>query len=95
MRTAFIFLKNKYAITLIAVIVWLIFFDRNNMLSQYELLREVSQLEEDKYYYLKEIRNNQKNIKDLLNDPADLEKFAREKYLMKRDYEDVYVVVEK
>ena len=88
-------LKNKYFITLIALTVWLTFFDKNDVFTQYELIQKCEKLERDKQYYLTEIENNKKNLNDLRTNKKSLETFAREKYLMKKDNEDIYVFVTK
>src|SRR3990167_1212948 len=87
-------LKNKYLITVIALTVWVIFFDKNDLRSQLELRTEVQKLEEERNYFAKEINSITSDIKELYTNPKTLEKFAREKYLMKRDNEDIFVIVE-
>jgi len=86
-------LKNKYVFTTLAFIVWMLFFDRNDVISQFKLRNKLNQLEEDKSYYKEEIRQDRQNLKLLLTNPKTLEKFAREKYLMKKDNEDIYLIV--
>ncbi len=84
--------RNKYIISCILFGVWLLFLDRNNILYQFQLYREVNQLENQKDFYLKEIGQDRQNHQDLFSSPDKLEKFAREQYLMKKDDEDVYIV---
>ena len=88
-------LKNKYFLTTIGIVVWLLFFDKNDVFSQMELMGRLNKLRADKTYYLAEIENNRKAIEDLKTNKKSLERFAREKYLMKKDDEDVYVFVKK
>jgi cell division protein FtsB len=88
------FLKNKYFLTITGLAVWVIFFDKNDWHTQLELRKEVKQLEEERNYYLHEISQITSDIKELGTNPKTLEKFAREKYLMKRDNEDIFVIVE-
>jgi cell division protein FtsB len=87
-------LKNKYALTAIAFVIWLCFFDRNDFISQYSYRQELQKLENDKAYYLTEIEKNKKDMDELMSDQDHLEKYAREKYLMKKDDEDIYLIVE-
>ena len=89
------FIKNKYFLTTIGIIVWLLFFDKNDFFSQMELMGKLNKLRADKTYYLAEIKNNRDAIEDLKTNKKSLERFAREKYLMKKDNEDVYVIVKK
>lgn len=94
MKKTFSIIKNKYLITLIALTVWVIFFDKNDLKTQLELRKEVKQLEEERNYFAKEIYSITSDIKELYTNPKTLEKFAREKYLMKRDNEDIFKIVE-
>ncbi|MFN4235463.1 MAG: septum formation initiator family protein [Bacteroidia bacterium] len=86
-------LKNKYILTSLGFIIWLLFFDRHDIISQIKLSKELKKMEEKKAFYLKEIENDSKKLNELLTNPKTLEKFAREKYLMKKDNEDIFVVV--
>ena len=86
--------KNKYFLASIAFIVWLSFFDQYNLVFQYKLRSELSKLEDNKNYYLEEIKKNKDDLTSLMTNPKNLEKFAREKYLMKSDNEDLFVIVE-
>jgi cell division protein FtsB len=87
-------LKNKYLLTIIGLSVWVIFFDKNDLRTQIELRKEVKQLEEERNYYAHEIADITSDIRELSTNPKTLEKFAREKYLMKRDNEEIFVIVE-
>jgi cell division protein FtsB len=86
-------LYNKYFLTLLGLGVWLCFFDRNDVFTQMELKEKVNKLASERDYYIREIENNKQEIKELQTDARSLEKFAREKYLMKRDNEEVFVIV--
>ena len=86
-------LLNKYFITIVAFAVWMIFFDSNSLKRQKLLNQQISQINAMKAYYQQEIAKNQQAIHDLRTDQESIEKFAREKYLMKCDSEDVYIVV--
>lgn len=87
-------LRNKFLLTIVGLVVWLAFFDKNDLGSQIELRQQVKQLEKDKNYFAQEISVITSDIKELASNPKALEKFAREKYLMKRNDEDVFVIVE-
>ena len=87
-------LKNKYLLTIVGLAVWIAFFDKNDLKTQYELRKDVKLLEEERNYYAKEISGITADSKELTSDPKTLEKFAREKYYMKRDNEDIFVIVE-
>lgn len=88
------FLKNKYILTLIVLVTWILFFDKNDLKTQIEFRKEVKQLEEERNYFAKENAEITRDLKDLTTNQKTIEKFAREKYLMKRDNEDIFVIVE-
>lgn len=85
--------KNKYFYTLLAFLVWMLFFDSNNLIYQAKLSSKLNQAENQKQYYLDEIKKDSTSLKELMTNMETLEKFAREKYLMKRDNEEIYLVV--
>jgi cell division protein FtsB len=85
-------LKNKYILSLIAFVIWMIFFDAKDILTQRERSRELRQLQESKAYFASEISKEQKALEELKSNPAAIEKYAREKYMMKKDNEDLFIV---
>ena len=85
--------KNKYIIAIFVFIVWLTFFDKNDFITRYTYHRQLNELNADKEYYLTEIERNKHDLYELMSDSAQLEKFAREKYLMKKDNEEIFVIV--
>jgi len=87
-------LRNKYLLTIVGLAVWIAFFDKNDLKTQLELRDDVKKLEEERNYYATEIKQITSDIKELNTNPKTLEKFAREKYLMKKDNEDIFVIVE-
>jgi len=89
------FLKNKYVIVSIALMAWLIFFDGNDFFTQYSYRKKLNELEKEKEYYRVEIEKNRQELQSLVSSKKNLEKFAREKYLMKKDNEDIFVILEK
>lgn len=72
----------------------MLFIDSNDLLNQYLLRRKLKNLKDQKQFYIKKIEEVKKDREELLNNPSLLEKFAREKYLMKKKGEDVFVIVE-
>ncbi len=81
-------------LTLVGAAVWLLFFDRNDVFSQYDRHHEVKKLQAEVSYYKNEIEANQNAGVELQSNPKLLEKFGREHYLMKRDNEEIYLLVE-
>ncbi|MFI5138728.1 MAG: septum formation initiator family protein [Sphingobacteriales bacterium] len=85
--------RNKYFLVSLAFVVWMIFFDKNDLFSQYQYRQQVSKLKQERDFYQKETAKVTKDLDELTSNPQKLEKFAREKYLMKKDNEDVFVIV--
>ena len=73
-------------------IVWITFFDNFNLIKQSKIKKNIKQLEENKKFYIQEITKDSSEYYDLLNDAEKREKFAREKFLMKKEDEDVYII---
>lgn len=88
-------IKNKYFLVIVGLVVWLLYFDKNDVFTQFDLIKKCNKLNSEKEYYISEIEKNKKEIVELQNNKKSLEIFAREKYLMKRDNEDVFVFVQK
>ncbi len=85
--------NNFYALFGTIFVLWMLFFDSNDMYDQYLLNKKISQLEVDRHFYQKNIVELKKEMKELQTSPKQLEKFAREKYKMKKPKEDVFVIV--
>ena len=85
---------NAYVAVFLIYAVWMLFFDDQNVFFQYRLYSKLKTLERDLYYYDIKIREVERAKNALLNDSILLEKYAREKYYMKKDKEDLYVIVD-
>tara|TARA_B100001758_G_C18288316_1_gene545538 strand:- start:47 stop:364 length:318 start_codon:yes stop_codon:yes gene_type:complete len=85
-------LKNKYIITLTAFTFWILFIDDYNLIKQYQLQKNVKELENKRTYYLNEIKKDSTELFHILNTKAEQERFAREKFLMKKDNEDIFII---
>ena len=86
------YLKNKYLIAVVLFIIWITFFDNFNIIKQSKIRKNIKKLEENKKFYIQEITKDSSEYYDLLNDAEKREKFAREKFLMKKEDEDVYII---
>ncbi|MEO1515296.1 MAG: septum formation initiator family protein [Bacteroidota bacterium] len=84
-------LRNAYFILLALFFFWMIFFDKHDFLTQWQLQGSLDKLEEDKTFYKEKIKEVRQEIKEV---DRDKEKFARENYFMKKDNEDVFIIVE-
>lgn len=86
--------SNRYFIATAFFLFWLAFFDNNSLIVQHSLSSQLKGMEKEMDFYETEIEKYEQTIRELNGDAASLEKFAREKYLMKKDNEDIFVVVE-
>lgn len=89
----FSFLLNKYIVAFLIFLVWLAFFDHNNWVEKWQLKRKITTLKKEKSYYQEKIKEDNRRIKELLSSKENLEKFAREQYLMKKPNEDIFIIV--
>lgn len=90
-RTLYL-LRNKFLLATTAFVVWMLFFDRNDVFTQMQRRSELNELKQSKAYFEKQIAENRKFSKDLQFNAQAIEKYAREKYLMKRDNEDLFII---
>ncbi|MEI7588998.1 MAG: septum formation initiator family protein [Chitinophagia bacterium] len=85
------FITNRYFLVVLGFAIWMLFFDQRDYFQQKERATELNKLEAAKKYYQDEISKTKKQLENLQNNPAAIEKFARERYLLKRDGEEVYL----
>lgn len=88
------FFKNFYLVCGLTFIVWMTFLDSNDLISRFRMNAKLGSLEDEKEYYLEKIKEVEKDRTELMTNKELLEKFAREKYLMKKETEDIFVIVE-
>ncbi|UAM96561.1 septum formation initiator family protein [Polaribacter litorisediminis] len=84
-------LTNTFVMILIPFIVWMLFFDENSFLIHRKFNKEIEELESTISFYKNKIEQDKETIKKL-EDSAELERFAREKYLMKKENENIYII---
>ena len=90
-RVLYPYIRDKYKMTILVFLVWMTFFDENNFISQVENQLKLAELEADKKHYVSEIEQSAEDLKLLQNNKELLEKFARERYLMKKEDEEIFV----
>jgi len=88
-------LINKYFLSIVGFSVWIIFFDQHNLVDRYKSKQHLDQLKSDTVFYQNKIRDDRQKIKLLKTNPQNLERFAREQYLMKAPDEEVFVILKK
>lgn len=86
---------NFYVLASLLFLFWITFIDSNNLVNHFKLSQKLGQLQDQKEFYLEKKEKITAEREELLSNPALLEKFARERYLMKKQTEDLYVIVEK
>ena len=84
-------LRNKYFVTIFAFAIWVAFFDSNNIYEIYKLRKGYHKLQKEKNFYTEETAKVNIEKEELFSSPKNLEKFARERYFMKRDDEDIFI----
>jgi cell division protein DivIC len=87
-------LKNKYFISSLLFLAWIIFFDENSFVSHAENNRRLNELNRQKEYYQERIETDKQKLEDLNAGINELEKFAREQFFMSKPDEDIFIVVE-
>ncbi|MEO9211460.1 MAG: septum formation initiator family protein [Ginsengibacter sp.] len=85
-------ITNKYFLAGTTFFVWILFFDQNSLLLQFRKTRELNQLKESERTMTQQIQQTKYELQLLKTNPATLERYAREKYLMRKDNEDLFVV---
>lgn len=85
-------MRNQYFIAILIFVVWIVFIDRNNLISQYRLRKQLHNLKQEEKFYINATRADSTELYKLRTDSAYMEKVGREKYLMKRDSEDIYII---
>ena len=83
--------RNKYFLLLFFFITWMTFFDKHDMLTQWQLQQTMNKMEEDRAYYEHKIQEVWQDKKDI---ESNKEKFAREHYYLQKDNEEVFIIVE-
>ena len=87
------FLRNRYAITAFVFAIWMLLFDQNDMFTQMKLRGDLDDLEAEKQYYTDQLETVKSDLDELMTNDRKLEKFAREKYFMKKPGEDIFIIV--
>lgn len=86
-------LSNKYVVISVVFLAWMLLLDSNNYFIHKELNDEIEELEKNKKYYKEQISNDLEFI-EKMKDSAELEKYAREKYYLKRENEDIFIITD-
>ena len=88
-------LRNKYLITFVIFLIWIFFIDTFDILTQIKMKQELNQLKKQEEFYKYEIEKDSTMLYNLNNDTQEQERFARERFLMKKENEDLFIIREK
>jgi len=83
--------SNKYLLIVLLFSLWMFFFDTNSFFIHNELNNSIKTLEKNKEIYKEEIEKDKLFI-EKMKDSNEVEKYAREKYYLKKENEDIYIV---
>lgn len=86
------FVWNRYFILTVAFGVWMFFFDQNSFFVHRELDKQIKLLEVDESYYQEHLNSESEKLNQLNNNPAEIERIAREKHFLKKDDEDIFII---
>ena len=86
--------RHKYLITIVAFLVMIVFLDENSLIQRAKHRQEINALTSEIEKYRKQFEEDTQTLKELTDNPEALEKVAREKYLMKKPNEDIFIFEE-
>ena len=86
-------LKSPFILIGLLFVLWMLFFDSNSYLNHNRLSNDINQLQKDKQHYKEEIKKDSIALEELYS-PEGLEKYAREKYHMKKENEEIFLIIE-
>jgi cell division protein FtsB len=93
-KAVFPWLRNKYVLTILIFILWMLLFDSSNWIDVFSELKRIRKYEKEREYYNEKIEADRNRLKELRTNNENLEKFAREQYLMKRPDEEIFIISE-
>ena len=93
-KIIFPYIRNKYLLTIVIFVLWMLLFDSSSWVDVIRQIRQIRKLEQDREYYIEKIQEDRNRLKELRTNNENLEKFAREQYLMKKPDEDIFVIEE-
>ena len=88
-------LRNKYALAIMLFLLWIVFFDENNLVAHHRNKLRLKTLKEQRVFYREKIEADRKKLEELRSGTKNLEKYAREQFYMTKPDEDLFMVVEK
>lgn len=86
------FLGNKYLLSGLLFLIWMFFFNEKDLISEYKRRVKLNELQKSEQHLIDVIKDTRQELGQLKNNAQTIEKYAREKYLMKKDNEDLFIL---
>jgi|688.fasta_scaffold83473_6 hypothetical protein len=83
--------NNKYKITIILFIIWVVFIDNNSFITLYSRYKQINEINKQISFYKVELSKTEEEYKALFNKKTYFEKFVRERYFLKKENEDLFI----
>lgn len=87
-------MKGKYILAFLLFLSWIFFFDEHNLIQHYRNRQKLEQLKAQQEFFRQKIEADKQKLHELQTDDENLEKFAREQFQMKKENEDVFIIIE-
>ena len=84
--------RNPYVVSVLIFLLWMTFIDDDNLITSHRYSQKIEELSEEKESLLNGIEQDRREMKELKSNSETLEKFAREKYFMKKDDEVIFII---
>jgi cell division protein DivIC len=88
-------IANKYLIAYMVFSVWMLFIDDNNIFFLRKNVNKLKEYRVERAYFIEKIRKDSIHLQEMKDNARNLEKFAREEFLMKKKDEDIFLIIEK
>jgi len=92
-RNLFQRFANKYTFVGLLFVIWIALFDKYSFIDRLQLYSKINQLKHEIEYYREKTEEDKRKMDELLGNRDKLEKFAREQLLMKKENEDIFIIV--
>jgi cell division protein FtsB len=86
------FLGNKYFISSLLFLIWMLFFNEKDIITEFRRKDKLNELQKSEQHLNEVIIETKQELGQLKNNAQTIEKYAREKYMMKKDNEDLFII---
>ena len=88
------FVRNRFILSFLIFAVWISFFDTYHLIDRIRSVNALHELEAERDFFQEEIIKYRRQIYELDHNKESLEKFAREQHLMKKENEDIFIILD-